>query len=185
MARILVVDDDGALRHHISGRLIGWGHEVKTAADGSKGFDVVRVWKPDLVLSDINMPHATGFDLVSRIAGQGAEYAGIAFIFVSSLSGSKAMASGIKEGADDYIVKPIDFDLLKAKVDAHLRKKGNLMSFASIEHAADSMAGSMVNGFMFIAVIGVVGFVLLLVLYWIKTALGLNFFENMHLHDFF
>ena len=59
MARILVVEDDGALRSDISDQLTSWGHDVQTARDGVEGFDAISAWQPDLVLSDINMGPST------------------------------------------------------------------------------------------------------------------------------
>ena len=185
MTRILVVEDDGALRNDISDRLAGWGHEVKTAADGHHGFEAISEWQPDLVLSDINMPNENGFELVDRIKKLGPDYADMAFIFVTSLSGSKQIVSGIESGADDYITKPIDYDLLRAKINSHLRKTENLASKFALDQFANSMAGNMMNGVMLVSVIGGLGFFVVLALYWIKSALGINIFQDVHFGDLF
>ena len=185
MARILVVEDDGALRTDIAHTVADWGHDVLVACDGRQGFKAINEWQPDLVLSDINMPNEDGMALVNRVAKAGSRYGDMAFIFVSSRSGSELMTAGIQCGADDYVTKPIDYALLQAKISAHLRKRDNLLSKVMTEQLADTVAGSMFNGLMFTAVAGAIGFVVLFVLYWIKTVLGINIFADFHMSDLF
>ena len=126
MTRILVVEDDGALRYDLAQKLVQWGYEVLTESDGALGFDAIEDWQPDVVLSDINMPNHTGFDLMHRVKQLSADYAGMIFLFVSSRSGPTMVADGICCGADDYITKPIDYALLKAKIESHLRKRDKM-----------------------------------------------------------
>ena len=185
MARILIVEDDGALRNDIGDTLMGWGHEVLMAADGRQGLKIIDAEHPDLVLSDINMPHETGVELVGHVKQRGSQYADISFLFISSLSAPNDVISGIRSGADDYIIKPINYDLLKVKIDAHLHKTRNLLSMLSVERIAISMAGSVTSGAMFVAVVGTLGVAVLIALYWIKTALGINVFQDAHVGDLF
>lgn len=185
MAKILIVDDDGALRNDIADKLTEWGHQVFQAADGRIGFAVIQNRLPDLVLSDINMPRESGFDLVKRVTDLGSHYADMAFLFMSSMTESKSIVYGIHCGADDYITKPIDYDLLKVKIESHLRKKNNLLTSFLKDRLALSMNDSMITGFMFIAALTALGLIAIAALYWIKMVLGIDVFQDVHLSDFF
>ena len=185
MARILVVEDDPAMRADIADTLGDWGHEVMMADDGGRGFKTIETWRPDLVLSDINMPRETGLDLVNRLAELGTEYADMPFIFISSLKSPKAMVFGIQCGADDYITKPIDYDLLRAKINAHLKKKEGLIAKITVDKVALTMGQSIMSGGMAVCMAGVTGTVAVLVLYWIKSILGVDVFSDFHLSDLF
>ena len=123
MARILIVEDDGALRNDIADRLAEWGHEVHQASDGKRGFLAIQKHRPDLVLSDISMPSGSGFELVNRVRGCGLDYANMPFLFLSASSERKSVVFGMHSGADDYIVKPIDYRTLKKTIDEHLKRK--------------------------------------------------------------
>ena len=184
MARILVVEDDAALRYDMSERLAQWGHDVRVASDGRIGFDAIKLWQPDLVLSDINMPNDTGFDLVRRIKRLGSEHADMAFLFISSRSSSKMIVEGLTIGADDYLTKPVDYNLLRAKVKAHLRKQEK-----ALNSPAGALSASVRDGTVFAATFAVgalmLGIVALMLIYWIKSFLGINIFEDVHLSDFF
>ena len=180
MARILIVEDDATLRHDLGGKLGDWGHEVLQASDGVEGFDVITASKPDLVLSDIKMPRQSGLDLVKRVTGLGAPYADMTFLFITALSSSRNVVRGFDSGADDYITKPINYQVLKAKIDSHVRRKKQLTEKVELETMATSMSSAMVNGLMFTAMCGVFGCVVLIALYWIKAALGINIFQDTH-----
>lgn len=185
MARILVVEDDATMREDIAYTLGDWGHEVVMADDGSRGFKAIETWRPDLVLSDINMPRETGLDLVNKLAGLGTEYADMPFIFISSLKSPKAMVFGIQCGADDYITKPIDYDLLRVKINAHLKKKESLISKITVDKLALSMSQKMVGGAMTVCVAGGLGTAVVIVVYWIKSVLGIDIFGDAHFSDLF
>ena len=184
MARILVVEDDAALRYDMSENLARWGHDVRVASDGRMGFDAIKLWQPDLVLSDINMPNDTGFDLVRRIKRLGSEHAEMAFLFISSRSSSKMIVEGLTVGADDYLTKPVDYNLLRAKVQAHLRKQEKALLLPT-----SSLSASVRDGTAFAATFAagvlIFGLAALMIVYWIKSALGINIFEDVHFSDFF
>ena len=181
MARILIVEDDSALRYDMAETLKGWGHEVGTAADGRQGFNIIEDWQPDLVLSDINMPNGTGFDLIRHIRSLDPEYAGMAFLFISSLSAPKMVVEGLDIGADDYVTKPVDYKLLKAKLEAHLRTREAMQDMAVHNSlwSGTFFAATFAGGFL---VFGALAF---MIVYSFKTVLGINIFEDVHLKDFF
>ena len=126
MAKIVIVDDDGALRNDIADMLSDCGHKVFQAADGRQGFAVIEKFRPDLVLSDIKMPHESGFDLVKRVTEGGAKYANMPFLFMSAIATPDAARYGRQCGADDFIAKPIDYRVLKKKIDSSLRRKNSV-----------------------------------------------------------
>ena len=133
MARLLIVEDDGALRSDIADKLGDWGHEVFQASDGVLGLKMIKDVRPDLALCDICMPSESGFNLAKRIRENTFEYAHMAIIFMSSLSEPRAMAYGAHCGGDDYIVKPVDYELLHLKITLHLQKKYGLVArFANL-----------------------------------------------------
>ena len=108
MARVLIVEDDGALRYDLSSELSSWGHEVLVATDGSSGFLSIRDEYPDLVLCDIVMPKASGFDLLERLKLLGSDYEDICFLFISSRDGPEMIVEGIKADKLDitkYLLK--------------------------------------------------------------------------------
>jgi len=117
-ARILVVDDDAAIRRALVAELAAAGYEALTAADGADGFRVFLEAEPDLVLTDLAMPVADGFELVRRIRQQGGTP-----IIVLSVRGSDAdKIRALDLGADDYVVKPFSAAELLARVRAHRRR---------------------------------------------------------------
>ena len=126
MAKIVIVEDDGALRNDLTDMLTDWGHKVFQASDGRQGFAVIEKFQPDLVLSDIKMPHESGFDLVRRVTECGPKYANMPFLFISAISAPDAASFGRQCGADDFITKPIDYRVLKQKIEASLRRKNSM-----------------------------------------------------------
>ena len=185
MALILIVEDDSAFRSDLADQLREWGHSVLEAHDGQKGFQVIWERKPDLVLSDVDMPRQSGLDLVKRVKQSGSEFSDISFLLISSRDRSEDMMHGIGCGADDYVAKTIKSGLLKVKIDASLRKKSEILNAVKIEQFALSMGESLTNATMFASVAAVLGVVALFGLYWIKTALNINIFDDVHFHDIF
>ena len=127
MARIVVVEDDRALRNDMADRLATWGHHVMQAGDINEGHAVIVHFRPELVLCDVKMPSGSGFALFERVSNS-AKYPGMCFIFISAISNQRALDYGLKVGADDYIVKPINYGQLRASIDSHLKKKTNTWS---------------------------------------------------------
>ena len=120
-ARILVVDDDAAIRHALVAELTAAGYEVAEARDGAEGFRAFELSEPDLVLTDLAMPVADGFDLVRRIRQQGATP-----VVVLSVRGSDAdKIRALDLGADDFVVKPFSVAELLARVRAQLRRSAH------------------------------------------------------------
>jgi two-component system KDP operon response regulator KdpE len=121
VARLLVVDDDAAIRRALVAELAAAGYEVLEARDGAEGIRAFRGCEPDLVLTDLAMPVADGFDLVRRVRSEGATP-----IVVLSVRGSEAdKIRALDLGADDYVVKPFSAAELLARVRAQLRRSAH------------------------------------------------------------
>jgi len=128
MARIVIIEDDGALRNDVADKLGEWGHEVHQAHDGVTGLEIIGAVRPELVLCDICMPSGSGFDLVKHVREASFGSAHLAIIFISALAEPKALLYGAHCGADDYIVKPIDYGALNAKIAHHLQKGNGMIA---------------------------------------------------------
>ena len=119
--RILVVDDDGAIRRALLAELTAAGYEVLEAADGAEGFRMFVDAEPDLVLTDLAMPVADGFDLVRRVR----EHGETPVVVLSVRGGEADKIRALDLGADDYVVKPFSVAELLARVRAQLRRSAH------------------------------------------------------------
>lgn len=120
MTTILCVEDQVDIRNDIFGELTDAGYNVIGAADGVAGLDAILKQKPDLVLCDIAMPEMGGFDLLHRIREHHPECGTIPFIFLTALTDRQHIIKGRMSGCDDYLTKPVDFDILLATVHSRL-----------------------------------------------------------------
>jgi CheY-like chemotaxis protein len=119
---VLVVDDVEANRDLLSQRVTREGYWVATAASGREALERMAVETFDLVLLDIMMPEMDGFEVLRRMAADG-RLRKVAVIVVSALSDVESLAKCIELGADDYLRKPFDATLLRARVRASLDRK--------------------------------------------------------------
>lgn len=119
---ILCVEDEDTLRRDIAEELAEAGYRVIEAANGRDALVQLQAVRPDLILCDICMPDMDGYDLLRVTQEKPEDYAGIPFLFMSALADRPDVVKGKLRGADDYLVKPIDFDLLLATVHARLRQ---------------------------------------------------------------
>ena len=122
MPTILCIEDELLVREDIVEELEESGYNVLVADDGAKGLEKILAHKPDLVICDITMPNMDGFQLLEEIRGKYKLMADMPFIFLSALADEEHVIDGLKEGADNYLTKPVDFDMLKATVEASLRQ---------------------------------------------------------------
>ncbi|MFE0458665.1 response regulator transcription factor [Kitasatospora sp. NPDC058965] len=118
-ARLLVVDDEPALRDALESSLAFEGYEVITATDGFEALDAVEREKPDLVLLDIMMPRMDGLTAVRRMRSRG-DTAPVLMLTARDAVGDRV--TGLDVGADDYLAKPFELDELLARVRALLRR---------------------------------------------------------------
>ncbi len=120
--KILVVDDTEANRKLLAWILEDEGHNVIEARDGQQAVELFRLHNPDLVLMDVMMPVMDGFEATKAIK----EYLGgkhVPIIFLTALSDDASLAKCLAIGGDDFLSKPINEQILQAKIKAHSRIK--------------------------------------------------------------
>jgi DNA-binding response OmpR family regulator len=121
-ATILCIDDEALLREDIVEELEDEGYRVLQASDGHEGLKQILQHHPDLVICDITMPRKNGYELLKEVRGEHGISAEMPFIFLSALADKEHIVAGLKMGADNYMTKPVDFDVLRVKVKACLRQ---------------------------------------------------------------
>jgi len=99
------------------------GYTVERAADGEQGLAAILASRPDLVLCDVRMPRMSGFELLERLVKAGPGFADIPFIFLTALGDRVSELTGRRLGADDYLTKPADFELLSLVIENRLRRR--------------------------------------------------------------
>ncbi|HEX2059471.1 MAG TPA: hybrid sensor histidine kinase/response regulator, partial [Thermoanaerobaculia bacterium] len=119
---LLVVDDDAENREVLSRRLTKQGHEVRTASNGPHALQLMAETAFDLVLLDIMMPDMDGYEVLGRIKGD-RRLQHIPVIMISAIDEVQSVVRCIEAGAEDYLAKPFDPTLLKARIGASLEKK--------------------------------------------------------------
>ena len=115
--KILLVDDSKTELHFLSDLLGKRGYSVRTAANGEEAMRRLAEDKPDLILMDVVMPGANGFQITRAIA-RDPELAHVPVIICSSKSQETDKVWGMRQGARDYVVKPVDADELIGKIRA-------------------------------------------------------------------
>jgi DNA-binding response OmpR family regulator len=118
-AKILVVDDDPAIRNLITRYLSQQDYEVEAAKDGHIALEIFDKFHPDLVVLDVNLPDTTGFALCQEMQDRTSVFV----LMLTSLTGEADKIKGFKQGADDYITKPFGLAELGARVRAILKRQ--------------------------------------------------------------
>jgi DNA-binding response OmpR family regulator len=121
-ARILVVDDDSDIRTLVRALLERAGHEVADAPDGREGLRSFHSWRPDLVLLDVHMPALDGWQTLERIR----DLSDVPVLMLTAAGSELEKVRGLKAGADDYVTKPFGRQELLARVEALLRRRGDV-----------------------------------------------------------
>lgn len=123
MPRILVVDDDAAILKLVSVILARAGHEVRTSTHPVEALDLLKVFTPDLVISDVVMPYMTGLEFLEQVRSH-EKLGAVPFVLLSSHAERSDVRRGMNLGADDYVPKPFTPQDLTTAVDARLRRVG-------------------------------------------------------------
>ena len=116
--KILVVEDDFTIATELKTMMTGWGYDVKLTEDFEDILGEFNAFQPHLVLMDIGLPFANGFIRCTKIR----EVSKVPVIFLSSASDNINLVTAINMGADDFVAKPFDFNVLTAKIMAVLRR---------------------------------------------------------------
>ena len=116
--RILIIEDDAAIRRLVRAALIRGGHSVTEAATAREGLSSLAIDKPDAVLLDLGLPDRDGLELVQLIKSAGA-----AALVVSARNDTTEKVAALDLGADDYLTKPFDTEELLARIRTALRHR--------------------------------------------------------------
>ncbi len=119
-ARVLVVDDESQITRVLKTVLTSQGYQVRTAAEGESALANFRDWNPELVITDLYMPHMSGVELCRRIRAMST----VPIIVLSVKGEERSKVEALDSGADDYVTKPFGIDELMARVRAALRRGG-------------------------------------------------------------
>lgn len=118
-ARILIAEDDANIRLGLVATLESEGYDVTAASDGAQALKLYPQSKYDLVVLDVMMPKASGYDVCRELRAAGA---GVPVLFLTAKGEEVDKVVGLKLGADDYVVKPFGVHELLARVEALLRR---------------------------------------------------------------
>ncbi|MFW5866894.1 MAG: response regulator transcription factor [Armatimonadota bacterium] len=121
MSRILVAEDEAGIRSLVSRGLAHDGYEVLMAADGRECLKAVHHHHPDLLILDIEMPGPDGLEICSRLRDQ-TMFRGLPIMFMTGRHVPSDIIGGFDSGGDDYVTKPFDLNVLRARVRALLRR---------------------------------------------------------------
>ncbi|MFN8632259.1 MAG: response regulator transcription factor [Chloroflexota bacterium] len=119
-ARVLVVDDDDAIRATLARSLGAEGYVVDVAADGNEALRVARDRTPDLVVLDLMLPGLNGLDVCRRLRAAEQQ---LSILLLTARDAVADRVKGLEAGADDYLVKPFAFEELLARVRVCLRRR--------------------------------------------------------------
>lgn len=121
--KIVCIEDDRETAALIAEELSDrFAFRIVQAHDGPEGLAAILRERPDLVLCDVSMPGMTGFEVLERLSATAPPYGHIPFIFLTALADRANELRGRQLGADDYVVKPVDFDILDAIIRARLAR---------------------------------------------------------------
>ncbi|MEL6579142.1 MAG: response regulator transcription factor [Cyanobacteria bacterium J06621_12] len=118
--KILIVDDDLTL-HNLIGRFLAYnGYVTEVAIDCATARQKFKGFQPDLIISDINLPDDTGLNLCEEM-----HQSNVMIMMLSSMTDNNYILEAFSKGADDYITKPFDLQILKARIEALFRRGKN------------------------------------------------------------
>jgi two-component system, OmpR family, response regulator PhoP len=117
--RLLLIEDDAALRLGLTRQLEGDGYRVDQAADGADGLFQAQEYPVDLAIVDLGLPKLNGLTIVQRLRQAGST---MPILILTARGSWQDKVAGLEAGADDYLVKPFDYPELAARVKALLRR---------------------------------------------------------------
>ncbi|MGZ3745305.1 MAG: sigma-54-dependent transcriptional regulator, partial [Pseudobdellovibrionaceae bacterium] len=119
-SRILVVDDEESIREFLEIMLKKEGYEITLAEDGQKAKDLLAKKSFDMVISDLQMPHVTGIELLKHVKETAPE---IVFMMITAFGTAETAVEAMKMGAYDYITKPFKIDEVRLNIHNALRSR--------------------------------------------------------------
>ncbi len=128
MPKVLVIEDDILLLEFLSDSLKRMGFEILSAQDGSTGVELAFTGHPDIIISDINMPVMNGLQVLEKLL-EDPETSEIPFIFLTGKVEMEDLRTGMRLGADDYLVKPVELQELVAAINTRLEKHSKITQY--------------------------------------------------------
>jgi DNA-binding NarL/FixJ family response regulator len=118
--KILCIEDDAETAELLHEELSERGYDVRVVHRGRDGLAAILADPPDLVLCDLSMPAMSGFEVLERLTAIAPRFQDMPFVFLTALTDRDSELRGRRLGADDYITKPVDFEVLDSIVRARL-----------------------------------------------------------------
>jgi two-component system response regulator PhoP len=123
--RLLVIEDDNILRESLAAQLIESGFAVEQAADGKEGLYFALEYPIDLAIIDLGLPEMSGLEIIREVRKQGKSFP---ILILTARDRWEDKVGGLDAGADDYVVKPFQFEEVIARVNALVRRSGGWAS---------------------------------------------------------
>ena len=123
--RVLVVEDEAALRESLKGRLSEAGFTVDVAQDGEEGLFAALEYPLDVAIVDLGLPKLSGLELIRRVRAEHKRYP---ILILTARENWQDKVEGLQAGADDYVAKPFHFEEVLARLQALLRRAGGWAS---------------------------------------------------------
>lgn len=122
--KLLVVEDEALLRHHLQTRLTEAGHVVDAAANAEEALFRTQEFNHDLAIVDLGLPGMDGLELIRELRSQGQIFP---ILILTARGNWQHKVEGLSAGADDYVVKPFQFEELEARLNALLRRSSGFV----------------------------------------------------------
>lgn len=116
--RVLVIDDEDAIRELLEYGLGGFGFDVRTAADGRAALELMKGWTPEAIVLDVMLPGVDGISMIPALR----RVTCVPIIMLTARSQTADRVAALMRGADDYLSKPFDMEELAARLHAALRR---------------------------------------------------------------
>jgi DNA-binding NtrC family response regulator len=129
--RILIVEDDAAARVGLQQLIRGWHFEVETAGDGEEALQKIATFRPGIVLTDLVMPRMDGLELLRALQQQGDH---ITTVILTAQGTVETAVEAIKQGAYDYLTKPVDLQRLKILLGKIIERHQTLQEVRVLRH---------------------------------------------------
>jgi two-component system OmpR family response regulator len=123
-AKILIVEDDPAIRHLVARFLERKNYQIQVAADGKSALELFHHFSPDLVILDVNLPDTLGYHLCEQMRGA----TDVFVLLLTSRMDTQDKRQGFLKGADDYLTKPFDIEELEWRIGAILKRRRSLIA---------------------------------------------------------
>lgn len=132
--KILVIEDEPQVVDFLRKGLTEKGYEIEIAYDGQTGDRLASKGIYDLIILDVVLPYLNGYELCKRIRDRGLD---VPILMLTALSATSDKVSGFDAGADDYLVKPFEFDELLARIKALTRRSTGVIQTSKVIKVAD------------------------------------------------